>query len=338
MSQLKRELGSAELVANYGYAGDEVVINDFDSKYPWNSISRVVDSNGNVWIRIPKFYTKYTLDDNGMIKERYISQYNVSKEWHLNPIFVDPNGKELPYVEIAAYLINVDATTNMANSKSGVKPTTGKHIAEMRSIVEAYEDVDDGYDYALFNIWCAILEQDLFLIEFANSNTSSILQGCKYSVYSQGVKNNGETDNIPYVTGTQNAAAQTNGSSPMKYRGIENMLGNGRLVIDGIKINGGKISLSYDGVSYVNTNLTAYNGSGKVNKLMFDKDTKLVFPEDITATGSYTDQYSVNKDNNLVITRGHFDDVGCGLFTTVSIPASSTNQYNIYRMIRRPSN
>jgi hypothetical protein len=80
MKTFNREQGAVGLVANFGYAGEEVVQNDFDSKYPWNSITKLYDEKtGNYWVRIPKFYTKYALDNNGHITERYVSQYRVDK-------------------------------------------------------------------------------------------------------------------------------------------------------------------------------------------------------------------------------------------------------------------
>lgn len=343
MAQLIREKGSKELIANYGYADGDEVINNFDSKYPWRDIEIVQDTNGNKWIRIYKFYTYYKTDENGFIKERYVSEYeadNNDEDWHINPIFLDGD-KELPYVDIAAYLTYFNPQNNYKpTSIPGVAPTTNLSINDARTFVnrlnrdDAPESVE--HSYHLFNIWASILEQDLFLIEFANSNTSSVLQGLNYNSWKNGIKQNGLTDNIPYVTGTKNKNAQDNGSEPMKYRGIENMIGNGRLVIDGIKITNGSVYVSYDGTTYVDSGVKAPTTSGRIHKLAFNNSSKLVFPAVIGTSGSYTDRYAGNNNSNQIILRGQTVEDGCGLFTTIFSSETASSKYNVYRMIRRP--
>lgn len=337
MAELVREKGSKNLRANIGYSGGEEVLNDFDSRYPWNEIKIITDENENVWVRIPKFYTHYVVDENHNIKERYISEYKVDDDWHLNPIFINEEGHELPYVEISAYLATLDG--GKLYSKTGLTPTTTTPITTMRTAVNAYNSTESEYNYGLFNIWTSILEQDLFTIEFANSNIASILQGYNYNSWKNGIKPNGDSDDISYVTGTKSANAQDNGTAAMKYRGIENMTGNGRLVVDGIKINNGDISVSYDGSSYHNVELQAITSSGRVQKLRFDSNSKLVFPSVLVESDSaYVDRYVGNNDANQVIVRGQTTEDGCGLFATVFISEDNTNKYNTYRMIRRPKN
>lgn len=334
MAELIREKGSKNLRAAYGYATGGEVINNFDSKYPWVKMEYITDADGNKWTRIFKFYTHYVLDEEGHIKARYISEYEIDENWHLNPIFIDANGRELAYVDIAAYQTALDGGRIV--SKSGVAPLVSKTIQEMRDYVSVYNTFESEFEYGLFNIWASILEQDLFLVEFANSNTSEVLRGCGYNSWKNGLKATGATDNIEYVTGTRNASAQENGSDPMKYRGIENMIGNGRLVLDGIKVNNGKILVSYDGSTYVDSGLTAHDGSGRIHKLSFNSESKLVFPGVISTTGSYNDRYMGNDDPNQIVLRGYLDQEGAGLFATVFTSESSSNKYNTYRMIRRP--
>ena len=60
MAELTRIKGAQNLTANKGYKGEEVAINDFDSKEPWNEMKIFQDEiTGDWWVRIYKFYTYY---------------------------------------------------------------------------------------------------------------------------------------------------------------------------------------------------------------------------------------------------------------------------------------
>ena len=336
MAELIREKGSKNLVANIGYADGVEVINNFDSCYPWSGIERIIDENENVWIHIPKFYTHYVLDENNNIKERYISKYKLDDNWHLNPIFLSDTGKELAYVEIAAYLATLDG--EKLYSKSGLAPTTNTPIETVRAAVQTYNTEDSEYNYSLYDIWASILEQDLFTIEFANSDSSSILQGYRYSKYERQLAVNGQTDIIPYSTGTESKYT-VDGGYPMKYRGIENMTGNGCLVMDHIKIIDGIIYISYFDDNYINTGITVPQTSGNIKTLLFDKNTKLVFPNELEETRNpYGSRYTYNSLSNLKVLRGQISDSNNALFTTVLVRDTLLSKYYTYRMILRPKN
>lgn len=76
MATLNRVFGATNLTTSIGYNGSEAGKNSFSSVKPWSDIKEITDEYGNVWIQIPKFYTKYVMDENGVIKERYISEFN----------------------------------------------------------------------------------------------------------------------------------------------------------------------------------------------------------------------------------------------------------------------
>lgn len=342
MNKFTRELGATNLIAAYGYEGEEVVHNDFDSKYPWSDIEKIVDDNNNTWVRIPKFYTKYETDENGYITKRYISQYNIDSNWHLNPIFLNEDGNEIPYVDIAAYQLTIDEN-NMARSVSGKSPSIYQNLADIRNMVKEYNDLDSNYNYNLFNIWTSILEQDLFLVEFAqldvNINTNRdenqpILRGYGSSFYTKEMLKTGKTDNISSPSGVLNEELNKLYKSPMKYRNIENMIGNGRQYIDGIAISDGVITVT-DSYGEKVSSLVLPGSQGQVHKLGFDRETKLVFPTVTATTGSYGDQYLGNKNGSYILTRGWGSDSGNGLFT-YNFASSTKGYYTTFRMIRTP--
>ena len=334
MSILKRELGAENLQANFAYLNSSEIVNDYDSCYPWSDMKIVEDSNGNKWLQIPKFYTKYELDKDGYISARYISRYNVNEDWHLNPIFLNSWGKELSSVEIACYQIGVDSLTHTPVSKAGYSVDRGRAIAEMRSLVDNY-DLDERYDYSLYNIWAHMLVQDLFMVEYANSNIGDVLPGYCYTEYSKKMLQTGELDKINYHTGT---TADKGTSVPekygMKYRYLENIVGNGITVLDGIICNGETIKVTINN-SEKEAKIKRLSTSGKVAKLSFDDETKLVFPTVVNDGGTYGDNYRGNSATNQIIIVGRQDDNGYGLFSYGFIDKNSSHQYGTYRMIRK---
>lgn len=336
MNKFNRELGSKNLIAAYGYEGGEVVHNDFDSRYPWCEIQRVVDENGNHWIRIPKFYTYYVVDENNIIKERYISQYRVEETWHLNPIFIDANGSELPYVDIAAYQLSLDENEN-AKSIPGVQPLADSKKSEqdLITILNKYNNLEDGYQYALYNVWSNILEQDLFLTEFAQLEAGTI-DSKMLIMHGRGgdksILSTGRTDGIASLSGVVSEDGNDNYTSCMKYRGIENMFGNGYQYVAGITLDYGDIMVT-DNQGVYKSSLAVPTKDGQVHKLAFDKTTKLVFPAVIETNGSYGDSYQGASGKKIMI-KGWASGAANGPFVHNFVSSAKSNAKITFRMIR----
>lgn len=334
MSKLTREFGAETLVANFAYKNTEgPIINGYDSCYPWSDMTVITDNDGNKWLRIPKFYTKY-VSENGYVCARYISQYKIDGDWHLNPIFLDSNNKELNSIEIACYQVGTDSGTKQM-SKTGLKVTLGKELKEMKAWINDINKTDEKYVYSLYDIWTHILIQDLFIIEYANSNIGDVLPGYCYTEYSNKMLQTGELDKISYHTGT--TADQDTGVSEkygMKYRYLENIVGNGITILDGIVCEGETIKVTINS-SEIKAKITRPSTSGKVAKLSFDKETKLVFPTVVNDGGTYGDVYRGNSETNQIVIVGRRDDKGYGLFSYGFIDKNSSHQYGTYRIIRK---
>lgn len=338
MNKFNRELGSKNLIAAYGYEGGEVVQNDFDSRYPWCDIERVIDENGNHWIRIPKFYTHYVVDENNIIKERYISQYRVEDTWHLNPIFINADGNEMPYVDIAAYQLSLDES-NSAKSIPGVAPLYGgaKSEQELINSIDNYNTSESNYQYALYNVWANILEQDLFLVEFAQLEAGTkddkalILHGRGGT---KTILNTGRTDDIASLTGTITEAGNDNYTACMKYRGIENMFGNGSQYVAGLALDYGDIIVT-DNQGTKISSLQAPAVDGQVHQLAFDPTTKLIFPANIQTTGAYGDIYQ-NATGKKIMIKGWSLDNSNGPFVHNFVDSAKSNSRITFRMIRYP--
>ena len=73
--------------------GASEISSDFNNCYPWSEMHEVTDEFGNVFIRIPKFYTKVTKNGNGTYK------YQISgcRYDGFSTLFIDGKGNEIPY-------------------------------------------------------------------------------------------------------------------------------------------------------------------------------------------------------------------------------------------------
>lgn len=333
MSELNRLKGSKGLTANIGYEGTEVV-NDFDSKYPWNEMKIITAENGDKFIQIPKFYVHYIKDEDGYITGREFSLYKVDNDWLVNNVFIK-DGQELPYVEIGCYLADLDSDSCL-RSRSGAYPKRGIKLEDARTyILNNNSKMDDGYEYQLFDIWCANLLQDLFVVEFAQSDASEIMSGYTYTYYSGSPIANGQTDSVEYVTGMTTENSNKLGNSLMKYRGIENLYGGGQTVLDKIVCDRGRLTVEKDGEAIV-CGQTAPTSSGIVRKLKQDSITGLVFPSYLHNNGKYIDVYTGADEDNQMFLLGRNNASGSTLFCYTAYPKSDAPRYGVYRIIRRP--
>lgn len=157
---------------------------DFDSIYPWSEMKRcnikknangaeiitfegesgfaLDGSNGDVFVRIPKFfYERY-------IKDRY--EYRIISDSGLNvhPAFIE-NGAELDEIFISAFEGYIDGN-NKLRSFGGVLPSSNELDQTFLDYAKA-----NGTNYSLYDSRCVDLIFTLFAIEFGCRNTNHIL-------------------------------------------------------------------------------------------------------------------------------------------------------------------
>ena len=181
-------LGSAVGLSAAVGVDDKIVMNDFDSKFPWSHIRRcnlsddgqvlayegepgytADGSNGQVMVEIPKFYQYRYQSDDGEIREYRLSQKKLKNYW-LSPRFIKEDGTELDKIYIGAYKASGDSTK--LYSRSGVYPQVSINRQVARNRARALGDGWGIGDYLERNII-----EFLFVIEFATLNTQSIMQG-----------------------------------------------------------------------------------------------------------------------------------------------------------------
>ena len=169
------------MVANAG-VGFATVVNDFDYAPIFGEFEEVMDTLGNVFVRIPKFYIRKL---NGAT---FLS-WQVSK--HRHPGFYLPwcfwdftNNRELPFIDVGKYkgTSEVIAATTRLRSLPNVFPLINTTIVNMRTFA-TNNNVAPLAGYQQLDIHVIDLLQTLFYIEFATLNSQAIMSGFSTGQY-----------------------------------------------------------------------------------------------------------------------------------------------------------
>lgn len=214
---------------SYSFSGG--FASDFDKAYPWSHMQTVKDEFDNVFVKIPKFYSKYTPNADGSCK----LQISNKKLEGFSTLFIDGKGNELDYVMVGAY--EATGTAERIYSKAGGFPLTGLTMDQFRVASMSNGKGYQQYDYLIMNI-----VNQLFTVEFATTDSQSIFIG--YTLESiSGQHTTGITD----ATGKDTCRMD---SGSFKYRGIENVWGHKFKFVDGITFEGSLIHLSTNPEKY----------------------------------------------------------------------------------------
>src|SRR5690606_5313897 len=217
--------------------------NDFSSVYPWSEMKRcnLADdgtvlayygeptyaddgSNGQVMVQIPKFwYRSEMIVENEEKKYRWWIADAPVEGFKLHPAF-SRNGVEKDYIYIGAYEGYVSG--GMLHSRAGVMPAANRTIVEFRQNAQARGSIWHQQDFLTI---CAI--QLLYLIEYAHFDSQTKIG--RGITSDQNVRATGGTSQY----GNESHGTTNNGTTPMSYRGIENLYGNIFKFVDGININ-----------------------------------------------------------------------------------------------------
>lgn len=190
-STVCERLGDAVgLVANAQLGVVSTVQNDFDNIYPWSEM-RLCNldaegnilayageptftrdgTNGDVMVQIPKFYYKREKTAEGY-EEWWICAVKLPG-YELHPVFID-DGKEVSAVFHSAYNASSelleDGTTTVLRSISGVQP----RVRTTRSVFRNYAR-NKGAGWSIEDIACVNALQMLYMVEYANTNSQSVL-------------------------------------------------------------------------------------------------------------------------------------------------------------------
>lgn len=223
--------------------GASTIDSGFDSCYPWSDIEEVTDKFGNVFVKIPKFYSKITKNVDGTYKH----QLSGTKHEGFDTLFkIGEN--EIDYVMVGKY--EGSGTSSRIYSKSGQPPLVSIKMDDYRNGCKA-----NGEGYQQYDFLIDLIIKELWLVEMKTTDCQSIMYG--YAKNGNSTKiDTGATDEVTKPSGSP--VSNTDGEHACKYRGIENPWGNIYKWCDGISFSGSSV--------YVCTEPTAYS-AGKTSGL-----------------------------------------------------------------------
>ena len=210
------------------------ITSDFDNCYPWSDIEEVTDDFGNVFVKIPKFYSKITANSNGTYKH----QLSGTKYKGFDTLF-KVGTKEIDYVMVGKY--EGSGSADRVYSKSGQTPLASITMDDFRNGCKA-----NGEGYQQYDFLIDLIIKELWLVEMKTTNCQSIMRG--YVSGNAYDINTGETDTVKKPTGSPES--NTDGKHFCKYRGIENPWGNISKWCDGISFNGSSVYVCTEPTSY----------------------------------------------------------------------------------------
>ena len=284
------------------------ITSDFDTAEIYNEITDYTDIDGNIYVKIPRFYIKKTKSD-GNIWTYQISKEKQDSSYYLPESFRNhTNGEILDYVYIGKYDASLNGTK--LESKSGKAPLVSQNINTFRTYAR-----NNGASYQLIDIHAIDLLQTLFYVEFATLDSQSIMRG--YVDGNTSALASGTTDSVTSKSGSP--TSNTTGQYAMKYRGIENLWGNIFQFVDGINIKDNQAYISknpsnyasdvFDGdyvsLSYVNSNTNNY-----VIEMGYDSAHPYAnFPITVGtyANSIYKDYYYQALGNRIALVGGAWD-------------------------------
>ena len=198
-------------------------------------------SNGQVMVKIPKFYYKVTPDEDGGLDGANIRKctWEISETpddgFTLHPAFYDANGNEINYFLYGAYDgvgqrdstygTSYNTATDKLSSVAGSSylPTNSMTRATARTMAT---NRGTGWYSAGVKQTMAVLM--LFAVEYGFNSQIAVGQGV---VSASAATYAGQT------TGNITSGTQDNKTTPVNWRGIENLWGNILDWIDGLNVN-----------------------------------------------------------------------------------------------------
>ncbi len=215
--------------------GTSEITSDFDSCYPWSDIEEVTDKFGNVFVKIPKFYSKITKNVDGTYKH----QLSGTKHEGFDTLF-KIGEKEIDYVMVGKY--EGSGSSERVYSKSGQTVLTKITCDNFRTACKA-----NGTGYQQYDFLIDLIIKELWLIEMKTTNCQSIMYG--YVNNNSAATNTGATDSV--ITPSGSPESNADGKHACKYRGIENLWGNIFTWCDGISFSSDKVYVCTDPASYI---------------------------------------------------------------------------------------
>ena len=212
------------------------VTSPLDNMFPFNRIEEFTDTNGNVFVKFPRFYMKWLLDASGNIDGYKISDSKIDEDYFVPDAFLGPASygaaeeRYLDYFALGKY--EGSGSSSKVFSKSGatclVNITRGNFRAGCRAYgssanyYNGYQQLDMS-QYVCYNLLC--------MLYYKTKNIQTVYGGRTGAV-------SGHSWSVASVTGTCDNVQGLNGwnvtTDCVKMLGVENPYGNIYKWVDGI--------------------------------------------------------------------------------------------------------
>ena len=202
---LTRTNGAVGFEANAGVDAGAVV-NDFDTAEIFSEFTEETDANGNVFIRIPKFYIRKT--DSPTLKTWQICKQRMPGSYVPWCFINFTTGAELDYVDVGKYPAGTTLTGGTKlSSLAGEYPLVSKNIVEFRGYAQA-NNTGGLIGYQQLDVHVMDMLQVLFTIEFATLDSQAIMAG-----WTSGQYNNSHALTVDTVAANTIVVANTTGAA-----------------------------------------------------------------------------------------------------------------------------
>lgn len=309
----------ASLGLSWRYGANGEIHSDFDPCFPWSDMREVFLDVG-VFVRIPKFYSKITVNSDGTYKVQ-ISGYRYDG---FSTLFLDGEGNELDYVLVGKYEASGPTSEVFSRLDSrSCHRLSALSLDKFRDAARISAAYVDGAQ--LYDVWIDAMIKQLFMVEFATTDCQSVMAGWTNSSNTAALSS-GHTDYIKTPSGSYNRSRSNTSKSihkdgyhACKYRGIENPWGNMMCYCDGIFFDEEKIYIGTDPSGYADQSNTIYagdrfvcdsEGEETINRVTpLARMPFLFFVTDAKEGGVYADGYSARSlECNRMLVGGSWND------------------------------
>lgn len=270
---------------------NNVISSDFDNKFPYNVMHREV-INDDVFVYIPEMYWRIGYDSSGILTDIAVAPCLITAGENQ----VIAHSDAFYYGAYGATYVNDQMRSVGSGARGG-----SKTIAQNRVLAKAR-----GGNYRQLDLYHMRILEFLWLIEFATKDSDSVMRG--YTSYSGAC---GATDTMTAPS------AQTSSGGRMRWRYIEDFIGNGYEWVDGVF--GTYIKHDESEYSEANVGDSKQGLNGCLSALKIDSKYPLhAYPGAAVSNGSYNTYFcdSIYFNSGYVYCRGRGGTyVSYGLFS-----------------------
>lgn len=314
---------------NGGWVGGS---SPFDDLMPWSGMEIVEDADAGTLVSIPKFYYKWTRNDNAM--KLQISP-TAQEGFFTSPAHADRGDGvgERDVVYVGRYHCSINTIKSISGASVDYRETRSSARTKIHNLGN---DIWQS-DYAMF--WTIRM---LYLVEYARWG-HPLGEGCSPSdVSNRSVA--GNTDNMTYHSGT---TASVGNWGFIQYRYIEGFYSNIYEWIDGIYINGSDVYAINNPTDFSDDSNGVFVGTkpNSTNVILSFTNPNAsgyeyaLYPDAVSATG--IQDYYWNTSNATVIYTGgsyYYHNTGyCGPFLYGENSSTASEHYIGYRLMKLPS-